>query len=156
MGEAGAPGPPRIRVLLDFASQWCPLQLRLGRLIPPTDLPFSLSSHRQAKLREFWARAFTPSVVGSSTVASRDDVVSENNRGEGPGVRGHRRLVMVQHEAESDTDSVRSEPEGAEASDMESVGGIPAHADGFASLDGVPQRDVSDTSVSVMHSVPLS
>ena len=89
-------------------------------------------------------------------------------------MRGHRRLVLVQHGVESDTDSVRSEP-----SEMTSVGGISErgegvevidptpeappltfiprvtqHVDAFASLDGVTLRDVFDTRASVMHSVP--
>ena len=106
--------------MLDPASQWSEVPTTAatvkGGLKPPTDLPFPQSSHQQAKLRS--------TVVGSSRVACRDDVVSESNTCEGPGVRAHRRLVLVHREPESDTDRGRSEPVGAEASDIESVAGI--------------------------------
>ena len=72
--------------------------------------------------------------VPSTVVASQNDVVSESNHGEGSGVRGHRRLALVQREVESDTDSVRSEP-----SEMTSVGGISERGEGVDVIDPTPE-----------------
>ena len=52
-GEAAHPVSPRIRVLLDLASQW-------------SEVPATVSA--EAKLRELWARTSLSTVVVSSRV----------------------------------------------------------------------------------------
>ena len=64
VGEATHMGPPRIRVLLDPASQWSEVPTTVvatsREVDTPTNLPRPLQSHQQAKLREFWARTSLP------------------------------------------------------------------------------------------------
>ena len=169
-GEATLPGPPRIHVLLDLASQWSEVPTPVVATSREVD-----TAHQSPPSTAVASTGEVARVLGQdvpSTVVA--DVVSESNHGEGSGVRRHRRLVLVQREVESDTDSVRSEP-----SEMTSVGGISErgegvevidptleapplafiprvtqHVDASASLDGVMLRDVFDTRASVMHSVP--
>ena len=100
VGEAAHPGPPRIRVLLDPASHWSevPTTANAATSREVDSVPIS-PSHCLASAGEV-ARVLgqdVPStVVGSARVASRDDVVSENNRVEGgTRVKRHRRLVLV-------------------------------------------------------------
>ena len=137
MEEAAHPGLPRIRVFLDPASQWSEVPTTANAAtsrevdsVHRSSLPSVVAS--TGEVARVLGQDVPSTVVGSARVASRDDVVSENNRVEGPGLRGHRRLVLVQHEVESDTDSV--EPVGAE-SDMESVGGLSERGEGVEVID---------------------
>ena len=170
MDEATHPGSPRIRVLLDPASEWSEVPTTVVVTSREVD-----TAHQSPPSIAVASTGEVARVLGQdvpSTIVA--DVVSESDHGEGSGVRGHRRLVLVQREVESDTDSVRSKPsemtgvdgisergEGLEVIDptpeappLAIIPRFTQHVDAFASLDGVTLRDVFDTKASVMHSVP--
>ena len=107
MGEATHPGPPRIRVLLDPASQWSEVPTTVVATSREVD-----TAHQSPPSTAVASTGEVARVLGQdvpSTVVA--DVVSESNHGEGSGVRGHRRLVLVQREVESEqTASGQSRP----------------------------------------------
>ena len=121
VGEATHPGPPRIRVLLDLASQWSEVPTIVVATSREGD-----TAHQSPPSIAVASTGEVARVLGQdvpSTVVA--DVVSESNHGEGSGVREHRQLVLVQRKVESDTDSVRSEP-----SEMTSVAAPPSFSCG--------------------------
>ena len=94
VGEATHTGPPRIRVLLDPASQWSEVPTTVAATSREIDAahrpPPSTVVASAGEVARVLDEDVPSTVVGSSRLANRDDVVSESSCGEGSGVRGHR------------------------------------------------------------------
>ena len=141
-GEAAHPGPPRLRILLDSASQWSQVPI--------------------VAVEEGTARMDPTSTVAASQGAIARNLVQFGGHEQATRVDSETGCIRSEPQGGSDTESIAgiSEQGVAEVVDatlaeapVDFAPRATQYSESLACLDGVSLRDVFDTSV--MHSVPF-